>query len=190
MADQDGPRLAVFASERGPGDAERSSIMQQAGTYFARHGAHLVCLAEGNAIGAPLITAARAAGGDVLLIADMDYAPPSALSDIPVERIADPKARLERVAALANAFVGLPGSLVTTAALYQSWLAAGGGESGKPVVLLNRRGAFEILRGWSVDILAHGIGEPDRIMQFSDNIEDLWSRLNRMLAANRARQQL
>jgi predicted Rossmann-fold nucleotide-binding protein len=180
----------VFASEKGPGDAERSSIMQQAGTYFAGHGAQLIYLAEGNTIGAPLITAARAAGGDVLLIADMDYTPPSALSDIEVERIADPDARLKRVAELADAFVGLPGSLATTAALYQSWLAAGGGESGKPVVLLNRRGAFEILRGWSVDILAHGLSEPERIMQFSDTIEDLWTRVNRMLAANRARQEL
>jgi hypothetical protein len=161
--------------------------MQQAGTYFARRGAGLVCLAEGNVIGVPLIQAARAAGGEITLVADMAYEPPSALADLPVERLAGPEDRLRRVAELADGFVGLPGSLATAAALWQAWQAAGGGNCGKPVVLLNRRGAFEIMRGYSVDILAHGLKHPERIIQFSETIEDLWVRLTRMLAANAAR---
>jgi hypothetical protein len=40
------PALAVFASDKGPGDAERSSIMSQAGTLLARHGARIICLAD------------------------------------------------------------------------------------------------------------------------------------------------
>ena len=40
------PTIAVFASDKGPGDAERASIMSQAGTYFARKGARVVCLVK------------------------------------------------------------------------------------------------------------------------------------------------
>ncbi|MDB5537996.1 MAG: hypothetical protein JWQ65_2871, partial [Devosia sp.] len=44
------PVLAVFASDKGPGDAERASIMTQAGMYFARHGASIICVAENGVI--------------------------------------------------------------------------------------------------------------------------------------------
>ena len=50
-----GPTVAVFASQRGPGDPERSSIMSQAGSYFARHGARIACLVDGTAVPVPLI---------------------------------------------------------------------------------------------------------------------------------------
>ena len=53
------PLIAVFASDRGPGDAERASLMSQAGSYFARRGARIVCLAEDDVIPVPLITAIR-----------------------------------------------------------------------------------------------------------------------------------
>jgi hypothetical protein len=53
-----GPTIGVFASDKGPGDPERSSLMTQVGTLFARRGARLVCLAEKGVIPVPLVTAA------------------------------------------------------------------------------------------------------------------------------------
>ena len=175
------PTLAVFASDKGPGDAERASIMSQAGTYFARKGARIVCLAEGKTIAIPLITSARAAGGDITIIADEKFTLPRALSGIPCEKIADAAARQSRVASLSTAFVGLPGSLASISSLYMIWLKAGGGASGKPVVLYNRNNAFEVLRGYAADILSHSINHHERVIQFADSIEDLWNRVNRLV---------
>jgi predicted Rossmann-fold nucleotide-binding protein len=174
------PTLAVFASEHGPGDAERASIMSQVGTYFARKGARIVCLADGNSIAIPLVTSARAAGGEILIVGDEHFSLPRALTNIPLEQFAEADARHARIAELADAFVGLPGSLASISSLYLSWLKAGGGAGGKPVVLYNRNNAFEILRGYSADILSHSIPHHERLMQFADTVEDLWSRAMRL----------
>jgi len=172
------PTLAVFASDLGPGDPERASIMSQAGSILSRRGARIVCLAEQEAIAVPLITSARAAGGEVLIIADDRVKIPAALADVPIERIADRDARLARVAALATVFVGLPGSLASTSSLYSSWVKAGGGDGGKPVVLLNRNRAFEVLRGMAADVLSHSVKRHDRYVVFTDSIEDLWNKVS------------
>jgi predicted Rossmann-fold nucleotide-binding protein len=182
-----GPTLAVFASDKGPGDAERASIMSQAGTYFARKGARIVCLAEGRSTAIPLITSARAAGGEIIVIADQSFGLPRALAGVPLEQIADVEGRLARVAALADAFIGLPGSLASISSLYLTWLKAGGGAGGKPVVLYNRNNAFEVLRGYSADILSHSIRHHERLMQFADSIEDLWSRVSRLTGEGKPR---
>lgn len=172
------PTLAVFASDLGPGDPERSSIMSQAGSILARRGARIVCLAEQEAIAVPLITSARAAGGEVLIIADDELKVPAALADVPIERIGDRELRLARVAALATVFVGLPGSLASTSSLYSSWVKAGGGAGGKPVVLLNRNRAFEVMRGMAADVLSHSLRRHDRYVVFTDSIEDLWNKVS------------
>jgi hypothetical protein len=171
------PTLAVFASDRGPGDPERSSLMSLAGGLIARHGARIVCLAEGDSLAVPLITSARAAGGDVLIVADETVRVPEALSGVPIERLAETEARLRRVAGLADLFVGLPGSLNSAGDLYSSWVRAGGGASGKPVVLLNRNRAFEVMRGMAADVLSHSVKRQDRVVVFTDNIEDLWNKI-------------
>lgn len=176
-----GPTLAVFASDRGPGDAERASIMSQAGSYLARRGARLVCLAEDDVIAVPLITSARAAGGDVIIIADDETRVPNALLEIALERISDPEARLARLVALADGLVGLPGSLASAASLYAAWIAAGAGNGRKPVVLLNRNRAFEVMRGYVADVVSHSVHKHDRIVQFTDQIEDLWNRITWMV---------
>jgi hypothetical protein len=173
-----GPTLAVFASDHGPGDPERASIMAQAGALLARRGARLVCLAEGGSMPVPLITSARAAGGEVLILADATVNVPAALATVPLERVADAEERLNRVAGLANLFVGLPGSLASAASLYRSWVRAGAGTGNKPVVLLNRNRAFEVLRGMSADVLSHSVKRHDRIVVFTDSIEDLWSKIS------------
>ena len=175
------PTLAVFASDKGPGDAERASIMSQAGTYFARKGARIVCLAEGNSIAIPLVTSARAVGGEIIVISDDKFALPRALSSVPLEQLSDADACHARVAELADAFIGLPGSLASISNLYLSWLKAGGGAGGKPVVFYNRNNAFEVLRGYAADVLSHTIPHHDRLMQFADSIEDLWTKANRLV---------
>ncbi|MEO8882502.1 MAG: hypothetical protein ABI377_03655 [Devosia sp.] len=78
------PTLAVFASDKGPGDAERASIMSQVGTYFARKGARIVCLAEGKSIAIPLVTSARAVGGEIIVIGDDKFSLPRALAGVPL----------------------------------------------------------------------------------------------------------
>ena len=176
-----GPTLAVFASDKGPGDAERSSIMTQAGMYFARHGASIVCLAENGVIPVPLVTAARAAGGSVRIIADQGIALPPALAGVPLEVIAEQSERLRQVATLADALVGLPGSLASASALFGAWTASKGLGKLCPVVMLNRHRAFEVMRGYAADVLSPGLPKYERSVQFADNIEDLWSRVSRLV---------
>ena len=81
MAPDTHPVLGVFASDRGPGDAERASIMSQVGSFLARRGARLVCLGD-EGVPVPLITSARTAGGEVTLIAAEDYSEPSAFGGV------------------------------------------------------------------------------------------------------------
>jgi hypothetical protein len=171
------PTIAVFASDRGPGDAERSALMSEAGTILARHKVRIDCLADESLEAIPLITAARAAGGNVLILVDEGFVAPPALAQVPVERIDDPEARLKRVGELAQVFVGLPGSLASAAMLYRSWQRAGAGASGKPVVLLNKNRAFEAMRGMAADILSHSVPHADRLVTFTDNVEDLWNKV-------------
>ncbi|MEO5805995.1 hypothetical protein [Devosia sp.] len=179
------PVLAIFASDRGPGDAERSSIMSQAGTYLAKRGAKLVCLAEDGVIPVPLVTAARAAGGEVQIIADDNVVLPKALASVPIEVISDRDARFARIALLADAYVGLPGSLASSTGLFGAWTAAKAAGRHCPVVLLNKNRAFEVLRGYAADVLSPGLRGYDRVVQFTDNIEDLWSRIGRLINESR-----
>ncbi len=106
--------------------------------------------------------------------------------DLPTERIDDPDARLRRIGELAQCFVGLPGSLASTASLYRAWQRAGAGAGGKPVVLLNRNRAFEAMRGLAADILSHSVPHADRLVVFTDNVEDLWNKVAWALNATSA----
>jgi predicted Rossmann-fold nucleotide-binding protein len=179
------PVLAVFASDKGPGDAERASIMGQTGTYFAKRGASLVCIAENGVIPIPLITAARAAGGNVQIVADTTIVLPPALAGVTMEVLATQPERLARVANLAEAFVALPGSLASASALFGAWAAAKAQGRTMPVVMLNRHKAYEIMRGYAADVLSPGLPGYDRAVQFADTIEDLWSRVSRLVNESR-----
>lgn len=171
------PSLGVFASDHGPGDAERASIMTQVGSYLARRGARLVCLAEGNDVAVPLITSARTAGGDVTVIADDAFVEPLALSGVNIERIAEGESRLARVAGLSTLYVALPGSLASATRLYLTWVRGGGGAARKPVVFFDRNGAFRVVRGYAGDIIANSIPNHDRYVQFADSVEDMWNKI-------------
>jgi len=177
MAPDARPTLAIFASDHGPGDAERATIMTQAGSFLARKGARLVCLVDEYDLPVPLITSARAAGGDVILIADESYAEPHYLSGVTVEHLPTAEARLARLAALSTLYVALPGSLLSAANLYRTWVRGGGGPGRKPVVFFDRNGAFKVLRGYTADVTGNSIRNADRYVQFADTIEDMWTKI-------------
>jgi hypothetical protein len=168
------PTLAIFASDKGAGDPERASIMSLAGSLIARRGARIISLAHGTTLAVPLITSARAAGGEVLIVADGQIQLPPALLDVAIERHADAEARFDRIAQLSDLIVGLPGSLASASDLYKSWVGSG---DGKPVVLLNRNRAFEVVRGLAADVLSHSVKRQERMLVFTDNVEDLWNKV-------------
>lgn len=176
-----GPMIAVFASDKGPGDPERASIMSQTGTYFAKRGARLLCLAENGIIPVPLITAARAAGGQVQIVADASIQLPPALSGVTMDVLGEREERLARLAQLAQAYVALPGSLASASALFGTWAAAKNQGKAPPVVMLNRHKAYEVMRGYAADVLSPGLAGYERAVQFADSIEDLWARLSRLV---------
>jgi hypothetical protein len=171
------PILGVFASDHGPGDAERASIMSQVGSFLARKGARLVCLAEGDDVPVPLVTSARTAGGEVTLIADESYVEPTALSGVVVEHVATREARLKRIAALSNVYVVLPGSLASTASLYLTWVRGGGGPGRRPVVFYDHNNAFKVMRGYAADVISTSIKNYDRYIQFAVSTDDLWNKI-------------
>ena len=171
------PVLGVFASDHGPGDAERAAIMSQAGSYLARKGAKLVCVVDQLDIPVPLITSARTAGGEVTLIADEAFAEPSYLTGVTVEHVATAEERAIRLAALSTLYVALPGSLSSAVSLYRTWVRGGGGPGQKPVVFYDRNGAFKVVRGYAADVISNSIPGHDRYVQFADSIEDMWTKI-------------
>lgn len=175
------PSLVIFASDQGPGDAERSSIMSQAGSFLAREGARIICINHGSDLCIPLITSARSAGGEVIILAESEFVAPAGLSDVPIERLSTKPEIYQRTGELADAFVGLPGSLASATSLFDAWTAAG---EGKPVALLNKNRAYEFLRGFMVDVMSSKIKNLDRHLHVADNIEDLWNRLSRHLPSS------
>ncbi|WP_297105722.1 hypothetical protein [uncultured Devosia sp.] len=169
-----GLTVAFFASDKGPGDPERASLMGEAGRIFARKGARMLCLAEQGALPVPLITAARTAGGTVEIIADASIKVPQALGEVPITVLPDRAERLAHLAGAASVFVALPGSLASVSALFGSWAAG----PPRPVVMLNRHRAFEVLRGFATDVLAASVAGYDRKVQFADSVEDLWNKVS------------
>lgn len=178
-----GPVIGIFASDKGPGDPERASLMSQAGTLLARRGAQLLCLWEGGNAPLPLMTAARQVGGSVSILADEGIALPPTLSGVLVRVVPERSARHGLMASEAQVFVALPGSLGSASALFGSW-AAGKGKS-KPVVMLNRHKAFEVVKGFAGDVLSHAVTGHDRNVQFADTVEDLWNKINWVLEQKR-----
>jgi len=171
------PTLAVFASDRGPGDAERASIMSQVGSFLARKGARIVCLGD-EGVPVPLITSARTAGGEVTLIASRDYSEPSAFEGVAVEHIPDREARLQRLAALSQLYIALPGSLASATSLYLTWARGGGGPGRKPVVFFDHHDAFKVVRGYAADVISNSIKNHDRYVQFAVNLDDMWNKVS------------
>jgi predicted Rossmann-fold nucleotide-binding protein len=172
------PILGVFASDHGPGDAERASIMSQVGAFLARRGARIVCLGDEGNVPVPLVTSARTAGGEVTLISPGDYSEPLAFEGVTVEHIADREARLKRLAVLSQVYVALPGSLASATSLYLTWVRGGGGPGKKPVVFYDHRDAFKVVRGYAADVISNSVKGYDRYVQFATNVDDLWNKIS------------
>jgi len=151
--------------------------MSQTGSFLARKGAKLVCIAEDGAVPVPLVTSARTAGGDVTLIADSDYAEPTGLTGVNVEHLASAADRLSRLAALSQIYLALPGSLASATSLFRTWVKGGSGAGRKPVVFLDRNGAFKVLRGYAGDVLSNSLKGQDRYLQFAESVEDIWNKV-------------
>lgn len=175
--------IGIFASDKGPGDPERASLMSQTGTLFARRGAQLLCLWEEGVGPLPLMTAAQTAGGRVSVLADKDVTLPPALTGVPVRVVAERQARHALFADEAEVLVALPGSLASASALFGSWASRQG--RAKPVVMLNRHRAFEVVKGFAGDVLSHSVAGYDRNVQFADSVEDLWNKVSRVLEQKR-----
>lgn len=171
------PILGIFASDRGPGDAERASIMSQVGSFLARKGARIVCLGD-EGVPVPLITSARTAGGEVTLIASGDYSEPPAFEGVIVEHVPDREARLLRLAALSQLYIALPGSLASATSLYLTWARGGGGPARKPVVFYDHHDSFKVVRGYAADVISNSIKNHDRYVQFAANLDDLWNKVS------------
>ena len=182
MAPDVHPVLGIFASDHGPGDAERAPIMSQVGAFLARKGARIVCLGDEGNVPVPLITSARTAGGEVTLISPGDYSEPLAFEGVTVEHIADREARLKRLAALSNVYVALPGSLASATTLYLTWVRGGGGPGKKPVVFYDHRDAFKVVRGYTSDVISNSVKSHDRYVQFATNVDDLWNKVSWLVA--------
>jgi len=170
---ENAPVIAIFASDKGPGDAERASLMSEVGRIFARKGARILCLAEGGIIPVPLIKAAYAANGNVEILADADIALPAALANVPVTVLPDHAERLAYMAAHASVLVGLPGSLASATSLFRTWARG----AGVPVVVLNRHKAFDVLKGFASDVLAPSVSGYDRNIQFAETADELWNKV-------------
>lgn len=170
---QSGITVAIFASDKGPGDPERASLMGEVGRVFARKGAHMLCLAENGVIPVPLITAARTAGGSVEVVADASISLPPALSGVPITALPVQAERQTYLAAKSAAFCVLPGSLASISSLFGAWASG----ASRPVVMLNRHRAFEVVRGFAADVLAASVPHHDRNIQFADTVEDLWNKV-------------
>lgn len=178
-----GPIIGIFASDKGPGDPERASLMTQVGTLFARRGAQLLCLWEKGVGPLPLMTAAQTAGGSVSILSDGSEGLPPTLSGVPLRVQPERETRYAALAEEAQVLVALPGSLASASALFGSWVAPGG--RSRPVVMLNRHRAFEVVKGFAGDVLSHAVPGYDKNIQFADSVDDLWNKVSWVLEQKR-----
>ncbi len=150
------PVIGIFASDHGPGDAERATIMSQAGSYLARKGARLACVVDTpDDIPVPLLTSARTAGGEVIAHRRrVDSPSPTISRGVTVEHIAD-RGGAPRAASPASrrSMSRCPGSLSSAiSALHAPGCRAVAAPGRKPVVFLDHHGAFKVVRGYAADV--------------------------------------
>jgi len=172
--------VVVFASDQGPGDAERTAIMSQTGNILAKQKAKIIALVQDDLLPLPLLTSARLAGADIELICDKEIDLPTALKDIDKTIIEDTAERHKALAQVADCFIGLPGSLASATGFFLTVADLG---ASKPMVFLNKNRAFEILRGISVDVLAHSFHKAHRNIQFVETVDEIWPKVEKLTGA-------
>lgn len=170
-------KLAVFGDT---GATRYQEIYRQAGEALARAGAQVVCVGDQNDYPRAFVQAILGAGGKVSMIAVEGGTLPDVPLGVEIRFVATREDAALQAMQTTDAIFALPAGIATTAALYHAWVAAGGAKSGKPVGLLNRDRAFEIVRGFVSDVANVGLGNTEKQIQISDNIEDLLNRLMRV----------
>ena len=178
MADK--PTLVIFASDQGPGDAERTSIMSQTGSLLAKHDVKLVCLSENGIMPLALLKSACTKGAQIELVCDAECELPKALQNITKRVIADRHDRLIELAKIADCFVILPGSLATATSHFLTIKELG---AKVPMVFLNQNKAFEIVRGFSADVFVHTFPTAHKNLQFAEDVDDIWVKVSKALSA-------
>lgn len=170
--------VAVFAD---CGVTPHQAIYRQAGASVAKHGARLICVARRGEWPRAIVDSAFAAGGEVTVMCGPDIAVPNMPNGVAVQRFADDATAAKSAVEASRAIIGLPAGIDTVGMLYSAWTAAGGPVAQRPLGLLNRNRAYEIVKGFVADVASTGRGNVDAFIQFSDSFEDLWSRLTRLV---------
>ncbi|WP_404405591.1 hypothetical protein [Pelagibacterium halotolerans] len=169
---------AVFADA---GETEHATLYRQAGETLGSRGVAVVVTAVAGRYPVQFVAGALGKGARVTLICAKADRPDGLPDSVAVELAEDARDAARLAAETADALIGLPGGLSTTAALYRAWADVGGPVSGKPVGLLNRKKAFEIVRGFISDVANPGLGSTDRLIVFADGVDDLIGRLKRLV---------
>jgi uncharacterized protein (TIGR00730 family) len=151
--------VCVFCGAR-PGHEPRFlALARRAGAMLAASGATLVY--GGGSVGmmGALADAALAEGGEVIGVI------PSVLMNREVghtgltrlEVVADMQLRKQRMIALSDAFLTLPGGLGTLDELFEVLTLRQLGEHAKPIVAVGDGGYFDALAGVLRDVVGHGL---------------------------------
>ncbi|RDE10510.1 hypothetical protein [Pelagibacterium lacus] len=170
--------IAVFAD---CGVTPHQAQYRAAGAVAARHGMHVICTARNGQWPQALVDSALAEDGVVTVVSGPSTRDLRVPGGVSVQRCDSEIQAGIKAVQMAQAVIGMPGCIETTAALYAAWTGAGGAASQRPVGLFNRDRAFEVVRGFAADIAGVGRGNIDTLVQFSDNFEDLLNRLTRLV---------
>ncbi len=178
MADKS--TLVIFASDQGPGDAERTPIMSQTGKLLASKDVKLVFLVENGVVPMAILKSSFSRGAEVELICDGGCDLPGGLKEVNQRTISDQSARYAALAEMADCFVILPGSLDTAISHFQTIKELG---AKIPMVFLNQNKAFEIVRGFSNDVFAHTFPTAHKNLQFAEDVDDIWAKVSKVLSS-------
>ena len=158
----DPPRIGavcVFCGARAGAEPRFAAVAREAGERLARAGVTLVY--GGGSVGmmGVLADAALAAGGEVigvipgvLMAREVGHRGLTRL-----EVVADMQLRKQRMIALSDAFLTLPGGLGTLDELFEVLTLRQLGEHAKPIVAVSDRGYFDALAATLRDLVVHGL---------------------------------
>ena len=156
------PSVCVFCGARDGADPRFLALARRAGALLAASGATVVY--GGGSVGmmGVLADAALAEGGEVigvipgvLMRREVGHTGLSRL-----EVVDDMQVRKQRMIALSDAFLTLPGGLGTLDELFEVLTLRQLGEHSKPIVAVSDRGYFDTLLETLNAFAAHGLAKP------------------------------
>lgn len=170
--------VAIFAD---CGVTAHQAQYRQAGATIARHGAQLLCLACNGQWPRALVESALASGGQVTVASGPSQRRLAVPQGVTIVTQPSEQAAAAHIVEAAQVVIGMPGSINTAGTLYAAWSASGGAQSRRPIGLLNHNRAYEVVKGFASDVASVGRGNIDALLQISDNFDDLWNRLTRLV---------